>query len=185
MSSGSIMIIFTTGFFILLGCGMLAILFFGIRAIINSNDRRADTIARGYASGQIVEAPGQAQGTWYARFVPDVGAVGALLPFSGVRELGLVRLAGGQLEFWRDGAQTPQWVAPVSDIRVRIADFAVGRLADYPLRFDSPQSGALLGEISLEPLNTFGELDLKDQRNHEYSRHFADLLIRAGATRIS
>ena len=59
MSSGSIMIIFTTGFFILLGCGMLAILLFGIRAIINSNDRRADTIARGYASGQIVEAPHQ------------------------------------------------------------------------------------------------------------------------------
>lgn len=27
--------------------------------------------------------------------------------------------------------------------------------------------GALLGEISLEPLNTFGELQLRDQRSHE------------------
>ena len=74
-------------------------------------------------------------------------------------------------------------MAPIGQVRVRVVDFAIGRLAEYPVRLASPQSGALLGEISLEPLNTFGELQLKDQRNHEYSRHLVELLVAAGAQR--
>lgn len=185
----SILAILLIGVVALLAVGMVAVLVVVVRAMAGSSARTDAHVAEAHlpvahASGSAVAEPEEAQGTWYARFTPDIGAVGALVPFSGKRQLGLVRLESGRLEFWPKDAQAPAWVAPVADVRVRLADVAFGRLAEYPLRLDSPQSGALLGEISLEPRNTFGELALKDQRNHEYSRHFAELLVAAGAQRL-
>lgn len=183
MRDGDVAMLVVVAWFAFLALLAGAMVFFGVRWLVNSSKRRDATLAHGYATGHLSATAGSEQVTWYARFVPDLGVANALVPFSGVRQLGLVRLANGHLEFWPKGADRAAWVAPVAEIRVRVVDFAIGRSAGYPIRLASPQSGRLMGELSLEPLNTFGELQLKDQRNRSYSRHFVDLLVAAGATR--
>lgn len=119
--------------------------------------------------------PGAVDGTWNAMIAGGgvFGAMGGTINAT----FGRLDLAGGLLSFTRDGADTPDWSTPCTQLRVRQLGLLV---AKGDIELTGPM-GTVRCTVSREHVNRFTQNGFKDLREQGYAREFVHAVLSNGA----
>jgi len=126
-------------------------------------------VRAGRVAGPLV-TPGQPPtGVWNAQLLTE----SMLRP-----AYGQLRLVGGSLFFFPDGADVPAWSAPCPSLVARKQ--GGGLLTGAPIRIEGPM-GVVEGLVSVERINRFSRNSFKTMRQQGYADPFLQALWANGA----